>query len=42
MNKEALSLDLDQHGHPIADVWVNGKSVDQELPDKGLAVRISE
>jgi len=36
------SRDLDQHGRPIADVWVQGKSIDQELLDKGLAVRISE
>ncbi len=36
------SHDLDQHGRPIADVWVQGKSIDQELLDEGLAVRISE
>ena len=36
------SHDLDQHGRPIADVWVKGKSIDQELLDKGLAVRMSE
>ena len=36
------SHDLDQHGRPIADVWVNGKSIDQELIDRGLAVRINE
>lgn len=36
------SLDIDQHGRPIADVWVKGKSVDQELLDQGLAVSISE
>ena len=34
--------DLDQHGRPIADVWVKGKPIDQELLDEGLAVRISE
>lgn len=36
------SVDIDQHGRPIADVWVKGKPVDQELLDKGLAVRMSE
>ena len=36
------SHDLDQHGRPIADVWVKNKPVDQELLDQGLAVRISE
>lgn len=36
------SRELDQHGRPIADVWVKNKPVDQELLDKGLAVRISE
>ena len=34
------STDLDQHGRPIADVWVKGKPVDQELLDQGLAVAI--
>lgn len=29
-------------GRPIADVWVQGKSIDQELLDEGLAVRMSE
>ena len=36
------SADIDQHGRPIADVWVKDKPVDQELLDQGLAVRISE
>jgi len=36
------SIDIDQHGRPIADVWVKGKSIDQELLDKGLVMRISE
>mgnify|MGYP001617555093 CR=1 FL=1 len=36
------SIDIDQHGRPIADVWVKDQPVDQELLDKGLAVRISE
>lgn len=36
------SHDLDQHGRPIADVWCQGKSVDQELLDHGLAVKIHE
>ncbi len=36
------SRDLDQHGRPIADVWVKGKPVDQELLDQGLAVRMNE
>jgi len=36
------SIDIDQHGRPIADVWVQGKSIDQELLDKGLAVTVSE
>ena len=35
------SVDIDQHGRPIADVWVQGKPVDQELLDQGLAVTIS-
>jgi len=26
----------------IADVWVNGKPIDQELHDEGPAVKISE
>ena len=34
------SRELDQHGRPIADVWVKGKSVDQELLDRGLAQRM--
>jgi endonuclease YncB( thermonuclease family) len=34
------SRDLDQHGRPIADVWVKGKSVDQEMLDENLAVKI--
>lgn len=36
------STDLDQHGRPIADVWVQGKSIDQEMLDKDLAVGINE
>jgi hypothetical protein len=56
------STDIDQHGRPIADVWVctarsdkasavgtrttgdecHGKSIDQEMLDKGLAVRIDK
>ncbi len=36
------SRDLDQHGRPIADVWVRGESIDQELLDKGLAVTANE
>jgi len=36
------STDLDQHGRPIANVWVQNRPVDQELLDEGLAVRISE
>ncbi len=36
------SWNLDQHGRPLADVWVQGKSVDQELLDQGLAMRINE
>ena len=36
------SHDLDQHGRPLADVWVKGKPVDQELFDQGLAVRLKE
>ncbi len=32
------SRELDQHGRPIADVWVLGKPVDQELLDQGLAI----
>jgi len=36
------SVDIDQHGRPIADVWVQGKPIDQELLDRGLAVRINE
>ncbi len=36
------SLDIDQHGRPIADVWVKNKSVDQELIDKGMAIKVSE
>ena len=36
------SHELDQHGRPIADVWVNGKSIDQEMLDQGLAVPLSE
>ena len=36
------STDLDQHGRPLADVWVKGKSIDQELLDNGLAVMVSE
>ena len=31
------SRELDQHGRPIADVWVKGQPVDQELLDRGLA-----
>lgn len=33
---------LDQHGRPIADVWVKGKPINQELLDKGLAIRMGE
>ena len=36
------SIDIDQHGRPIADVWTQGKPIDQELLDEGLAVRMSE
>ena len=36
------STDLDQHGRPIADVWVQNKPIDQELLDQGLAVRIRD
>ncbi len=36
------SVDIDQHGRPIADVWVQGKPVDQELLDLGLGVSLSE
>jgi endonuclease YncB( thermonuclease family) len=36
------SRDLDQHGRPIAHVWVEGKSIDQELLDQGLAVKVEE
>jgi endonuclease YncB( thermonuclease family) len=36
------SREIDQHGRPIADVWVKGKPIDQEMLDQGLAVRISE
>ena len=36
------SKEMDQHGRPLANVWVNGKSVDQELLDEGLAVRVEE
>ena len=36
------SRDLDQHGRPIADVWVKGKPVDLELLDEGLAILVSE
>lgn len=36
------SIDLDQHGRPLADVWVKGKLVDQELLEEGLAVPINE
>jgi hypothetical protein len=36
------SQDLDQHGRPLADVWVKGKPIDQEILDQGLAVIISE
>ncbi|MDD5670577.1 MAG: DUF1016 N-terminal domain-containing protein [Candidatus Omnitrophica bacterium] len=31
------SRELDQHGRPIADVWVQGQTVDRELVDQGLA-----
>ncbi|MDD5218092.1 MAG: DUF1016 N-terminal domain-containing protein [Candidatus Omnitrophica bacterium] len=31
------SRELDQHGRPIADVWVQGQAVDRELVDQGLA-----
>ena len=34
------SVDIDQHGRPLADVWVKNKPVDQELLDQGLAVRL--
>ena len=34
------SHDLDQHGRPLADVWVKNKPIDQELLDQGLAVVI--
>ena len=34
------SHEPDQHGRPIADVWVGGKPVDQELFDQGLAVQL--
>lgn len=33
-----MSIDINQHSRPIADVWVKGEPVDQELLDKGLAV----
>ena len=33
---------LDQHGCPIADVWVKGKLIDQELFDQGLAVPVRD
>ena len=36
------SRELDQHGRPIADVWVEGKSIDQELLDQGLAVKMED
>ena len=36
------SHDLDQHGRPLADVWVKNKPIDQELLDQGLAVPLSE
>ncbi len=36
------SVDIDQHGRPIADVWVDGKSIDQEMLDKGLAVAVRD
>jgi endonuclease YncB( thermonuclease family) len=41
------SHDLDQHGRPIADVFIPAKpsgytSIDQELLDQGLAVKINE
>ena len=36
------SRELDQHGRPIADVWVDGKPVDQELLDQGLAVTVRD
>ena len=36
------SRDLDQHGRPIADVWVKNKPIDQELLDQGLAVAIQD
>ncbi len=34
--------EIDQHGRPLANVWVKGKAIDQELVDNGLAVRIEE
>lgn len=36
------SHDIDQHGRPIADVWIDGKSIDQELLDQGLAVSVRD
>ncbi|MDD5216848.1 MAG: DUF1016 N-terminal domain-containing protein [Candidatus Omnitrophica bacterium] len=31
------SRELDQHGRSIADVWVQGRAVDRELAEQGLA-----
>jgi endonuclease YncB( thermonuclease family) len=36
------SRELEQHGRPIADVWVHGKPVDIKLVEQGLAVVLNE
>ncbi|MCM8775886.1 MAG: DUF1016 N-terminal domain-containing protein [Candidatus Omnitrophica bacterium] len=36
------SRNLDQHGRPIADVFVEGQPVDQQLLDQGLVVPLNE
>ena len=36
------TFEMDQHGRPLANVWVNHKSVDEELFDQGLVTRMAE
>ena len=40
--KFTKNVPANEHGRPIADIWVKGRPIDQELLDEGLAVRMSE
>ena len=35
-------FDIDQHGRPLVDVWVQHKPVDQEMLDRGFALKFEE